>query len=55
MPYRTLSTKATNNEKKTGLGLVIAKKVIDAHGGDIFYEHAENRCKFYSKAPRVPL
>ena len=34
--YKTTSVKPTNNEKSIGLGLTIAKKIIEAHKGEIF-------------------
>lgn len=33
--FQTLSAKPTGGEKSTGLGLAIAKKVIDAHAGSL--------------------
>jgi PAS domain S-box-containing protein len=33
--FQTLSVKPTNNEKSTGLGLSIVKKILDAHKGSI--------------------
>ena len=33
--FQPLSVKPTNNEKSTGLGLSIVKKIIDAHKGII--------------------
>jgi signal transduction histidine kinase len=34
-PFQNTSVKATNGEKSTGLGLTIAKKVIEAHNGQL--------------------
>jgi PAS domain S-box-containing protein len=34
-PFQRTSVKSTEGEKSTGLGLVIAKNIIRAHGGDI--------------------
>jgi signal transduction histidine kinase len=36
--FKTLSTKATNQEKSTGLGMAIAKKIIETHDGQIWIE-----------------
>lgn len=40
-PFTTLSSKTTAGEKATGLGLAIAARIVEAHGGSIHYSDAE--------------
>jgi len=37
-PFQTVAVKGTAGEKSTGLGLMIAQKIISAHGGEIWAE-----------------
>lgn len=41
--YSKISSKPTGGEKSSGLGLVICKKIIDAHGGTISIDSAEKQ------------
>lgn len=50
--FSVLSTKATGGEKKTGLGLAIAKSIVDAHKGKIYYKHGNGiQSTFYVDLP----
>ncbi len=51
-PFKTTSVKATGGEKSTGLGLSIAKKLVEAHHGEIGVKSQANiGTEFYFKLP----
>ena len=47
---KTFSTSGTNNEKGTGLGLILCKEFIEKHGGKIWVESNEGQgsCFYFS-------
>ena len=47
-PFETTSNKGTDGEKSTGLGLVIVKKVIDAHEGKIKVKSVQGKGSVFS-------
>lgn len=53
--YETLSAKPTGNEKSSGLGLAICKKLIDLHDGEIgVYNQEEGGAAFWFTLPKEP-
>lgn len=54
-PFSKTSVKSTSGEQSTGLGLVICKKIVEAHGGQIWVESevGKGSC-FYVSLPVGP-
>jgi signal transduction histidine kinase len=50
----SFSTSGTNNEKGTGLGLVLCRDFVKRHGGKIWVESEEGKhTRFYFTIPSV--
>jgi len=51
-PFQKTSTRKTGGEKSTGLGMVISRKIIEAHGGEIRIDSVEGEgTTVYFKIP----
>ena len=51
-PFTKGSTSAFANKTSSGLGLYIAKNIVDSHRGEIICESNENKSKFILKFPK---
>lgn len=52
-PFANINVEATGGEKSTGLGLAITKKILDAHGYDIWVESEVGKgTTFFINLPR---
>jgi signal transduction histidine kinase len=53
-PFQKTSVKSTGGEKSTGLGLMIAKKIVNGHHGEIWVEsHVGDGSTFYFSLPII--
>lgn len=43
LDHRKTRRKGTNNELSTGIGLIVVKKLVDEHGGKIWFESEANK------------
>jgi signal transduction histidine kinase/ligand-binding sensor domain-containing protein len=50
------STPGTNNEKGTGLGLILCKEFVEKHKGEIWVENQQEQgCTFFFTLPQIDL
>lgn len=53
-PFQKTSTRATAGEKSTGLGLAIARKIVEGHGGDIRVQSQQGQGSCFTVTLPVP-
>ena len=53
MAERMFEPFATDKSHGTGLGLSLAKDIIDAHGGTLRWERKEDRTRFVVEIPLI--